>query len=102
MEMAVYGRLGSGRCSTTNFGFEGCSADVMGLAERKCSGRSHCVISVPDKDMAKAAATTCPVDLVTYLTANYTCLKGKSPFVRKSGGQLDRQGYSMPVILTCK
>ena len=70
---AHYGRLGVGRCQPRDFGFAGCSADVSAIMDARCSGRKYCSVAVPDPVMF--AATPCPKDLVTYLQADYKCIK---------------------------
>ena len=75
MTSAQYGRMQNGRCVRKDYGYIGCSADVLRLADVKCSGRHGCSIRVPDElfDITRP----CPDDLKTYLEAHYTCIQGK-------------------------
>ena len=74
METALYGRMRAGRCLSSDYGYTGCSADVIGLADAECSGRRRCSVRVPHE--AFASRGECPADMVSYLDATYTCRKG--------------------------
>ena len=74
MRTANYGRMRLGRCVEAGLGFLGCSADVLRLADAKCSGRQTCDISIPDKDFD--ATRPCYKELKVYLEANYICVRG--------------------------
>ena len=91
MTSARWGRMKIGRCIDVHQNiltllsddpmFLGCSEDVIGLADKKCSGRSQCDIRIPDKDLDKV--TPCYPDQKSFLEASYTCVKGaKLAFVK--------------------
>ncbi len=63
------------RCVEENLapGYEGCYADVLNTAHRKCSGRNSCALSIPDPDFE---ATKPCSELQNYLETKYQCLKG--------------------------
>lgn len=73
MEHAQFGRMRLGRCLTREY-FIGCSGVVMDQMDRRCSGRQTCHVPIPDP--ALLSAQPCPKDLVVYLEAEYTCVKG--------------------------
>jgi len=73
MLSAHYGRMRVGRCLSRDY-YVGCSADVITQMDRRCSGKERCRVSVPEPTLLKA--TPCPTDLVAYLEADYTCVKG--------------------------
>ena len=83
MEAASYGRRETGRCLPHDSVIEslrhdpryfGCSADVLRLADRKCSGRLRCDVALPDSDFERV--TPCYKDSRKYLEAKYDCVKG--------------------------
>jgi hypothetical protein len=76
MRTALYGRMKIGRCVEAGLGFLGCSADVLRLADAKCSGRQSCDISIPDKDFD--STRPCYKELKVYLEASYSCMRGTS------------------------
>ena len=71
---ARYGRMKLGRCLSRDY-YVGCSADVMPQADKICSGRHSCEMSIPDTSLHKLQP--CPKDLLAYLEASYTCIQGK-------------------------
>ena len=73
MLSARYGRMRVGRCLSRDY-YVGCSADVISQMDRRCSGRERCKVTVPEPTLLKV--TPCPKDLVAYLEADYTCVKG--------------------------
>ena len=75
MRSAVYGRMRIGRCVEAGLGFLGCSADVLRLADAKCSERQSCDIAIPDKDFD--ATRPCYKELKVYLEASYICMRGQ-------------------------
>ena len=75
MESAVYGRMEHGRCVKRDYGYVGCTDDVMALSDARCSGRRSCNIGIPDKLFDRVS--TCPEDLRRYLKASYSCVPGK-------------------------
>lgn len=76
MRSAQYGRMRFGGCVKENHGHLGCYVDVLAHMDRMCSGRHDCVISIPDATLHKIHA--CPQELMSYLEAQYDCVKGKS------------------------
>ncbi len=60
---------------TSDLGYVGCENDVLYLADKRCSGRRTCEITVPDAEMD--ATEPCLKELKYYLQANYTCQKGE-------------------------
>ena len=73
MTSARYGRMTQGRCVQINMGYLGCYSDVLSVLDGLCSGRQRCSVSVPNPllDVSKPC-----LELITYLDASYTCLKG--------------------------
>lgn len=80
MQSARYGRMGFGGCVKENHGHVGCSADVLSHLDQKCSGRHKCILHIPDATLHKIHA--CPKELMSYLEAKYTCVKGKWRLVK--------------------
>lgn len=75
MLSAEYGRMRIGRCVQDGLGFLGCSSNVLSLADRKCSGRQSCRISIPDKDFD--STRPCNKEVKVYLEASYVCKSGR-------------------------
>ena len=73
MNDAQYGRLRIGRCVSRDYGFLGCTADVIDVLDRTCSGRRRCQLPVP---YIRQLVQPCPKDLTSYLEAGYHCEKG--------------------------
>jgi len=73
MNEAQYGRLRIGRCVSRDYGFLGCTADVIDVLDRTCSGRRRCQLPVPQ---IRQLVQPCPKDLTAYLEASYHCEKG--------------------------
>jgi len=76
IDEALFGRMELGRCVTRNFGNVGCSENVIGQLDRKCSGRSHCHVSASDPTLVRTSP--CPKDFSTYLRATYSCVHGNT------------------------
>ncbi len=76
MKAALYGRMQFGRCVDRDYGYVGCSKNVLPQVDIRCSGRRNCTITVPDVELH--AQQPCPKDLSAYLEAAYTCQKGKA------------------------
>jgi len=74
MTRAQYGRMRISRCVKLDYGHLGCEADVLELADARCSGRRRCEIRIPDPEFAKNKP--CPEDLKPYFQAAYKCVKG--------------------------
>jgi hypothetical protein len=90
MHSASYGRRQLGRCLDADSVIDslrqdpryfGCAADVIGLADRKCSGRTECAIELPDVDFERA--TPCYKDSRKYFEARYSCVRGQRSDDRK-------------------
>jgi len=84
MVAASYGREETGRCLPSDSVIEslrddpryfGCSANVLHLADRKCSGLARCDVAIPDSDFERI--TPCYKDSRKYLEAKYDCVKGR-------------------------
>jgi len=74
MTKARYGRINPGsKCLASEYKV-GCWADVLQHLDRRCSGRRHCAISIPDNTMH--LLQPCQKDLFAYLEAAYVCQKG--------------------------
>ena len=76
---ALYGRMHISKCVKENFGFIGCSTDVLELVDAQCSGRRECSIRILDENFGNAKP--CHDDLKTYLQVNYRCVKGEISFI---------------------
>ena len=74
MTSALYGRMERSNCIERDYGYVGCSGDVMTMADARCSGRRKCSIEIPDKTFDKSSI--CPKDLTRYFSATYMCQKG--------------------------
>ena len=82
MTHAQYGRMKIGRCVRYDYGHVGCYADVIELADERCSGRPRCEIAIPDAKFSQTQP--CPEDLKPYLEAGYNCLPGTIVIIRVS------------------
>ena len=74
MESASYGRMEQGRCIREN-DFIGCENDFLFLADRWCSGRNRCEISLSIDELERANEN-CRSYLKMYTSVVYTCIKG--------------------------
>ena len=54
--------------------FFGCSTDVIGLLDAKCSGRKRCRVRIPDADLERTEP--CLSHLKMFLEVSYTCMEG--------------------------
>ena len=79
-----YGRMKVGRCVEVEPGFEsmledprylGCSADVLAVVSRQCSGRSQCQLRVSDQTFDNV--NSCYTSLKMYLEVTYMCISGE-------------------------
>jgi len=75
MERARFGRMELGRCVTRNYGYIGCSVDVLSTLDDACSGHRACDLSVSDPALVRTKP--CPKDFAAYLDADYRCVSGK-------------------------
>jgi len=71
---ARYGRMRINKCVSENFGYVGCSVDVIDVLDRYCSGRRTCHVRVLDETFTES--TPCHEDLNLYLQVEYQCLRG--------------------------
>ena len=76
MESSEFGRMEPGKCIPAESGNFGCSNDVLFLTDRWCSGRKQCEFTSPNIDIVEAN-TDCRPDLMGYLRASYSCLRGE-------------------------
>lgn len=89
MKSAIYGRMRTGRCITTEevaaqrrllAGEEirllGCSADVLETLDRRCSGNVECNIRV--SDIPDENVQPCFPGLKMYLETSYDCVISES------------------------
>ena len=83
LRYARYGRMRLGRCVKTDFGFVGCSEDVLPVADGRCSGRRSCVIRVPDPIFENTRP--CNEEFKSYLEAHYDCIPGNVSVFRTNG-----------------
>lgn len=86
MRSATYGRMHIGRCITVEEvdahrsvagddpRYFGCSADVLALLGRKCSGKTDCEVRVIDILLEKIRP--CFPGLSVYLEVTYDCING--------------------------
>ncbi len=91
---AKFGRMGLGRCVTKNYGFLGCSADVLNLVDSRCSGRQRCKFGVADPAVGILNTSPCPKDFSSYLQTTYTCQKGTRPHALGSRAWLSRDSIN--------
>ena len=87
MKSATYGRMRVGRCVTAeevdahrllsgeDHRFLGCSADVLSLLDRKCSGTTECDVRL--SDIAAENVKPCYPGLTVYLEVSYDCINRK-------------------------
>ena len=75
MESSRYGRMRFGRCMKEDHGSVGCAADVLPHVDRICSGRHNCEMTIPDATLHNIHP--CPKELMPYLEAKYSCVKGE-------------------------
>ena len=73
VDEAYYGRQRLGRCVTRDYGFIGCTADVISVLDAACTGRTWCEVPVPS---LRRRVQPCPKDLTAYLDATYHCIDG--------------------------
>ena len=70
---ARYGRMQQGRCIESDYRI-GCDADILLTVDARCSGRHHCTIDIPDSTLHRQV--DCLKDILAYMQAEYTCVKG--------------------------
>ena len=74
IEQAQYGRMRLSRCVNKDFGYVGCSRNVLPMVESQCSGRRSCSLKVLDETFP---VDPCHIDLRSYLEIRYRCIDGK-------------------------
>lgn len=91
MRSAIYGRMRTGRCITQEEvaaqkllagevpGVLGCSADVLEVLDRRCSGYVQCETRVIDLSLQNMKP--CFPGLSVYLEASFECVPGKSSII---------------------
>jgi len=72
---ARYGRMTISRCVKQDFGFVGCSVDVLPVLDSHCSGRRACSVRVLDDNFDNVKP--CHDDLKSYLEVSYQCVNGE-------------------------
>ena len=80
VDSAQYGRQRLGRCVTRDYGFIGCTANVIDVLDAACTGRTWCEIPVPSL-RRRVQPQPCPKDLTAYLDATYHCIDGRPPLL---------------------
>jgi len=73
---ARYGRMRINKCVSENFGYVGCSIDVIDVLDAYCSGRRTCHVRVLDETFTES--TPCHEDLNLYLQVDYQCVRGNT------------------------
>jgi len=76
MTSSLYGRMRVSRCVQSDYGYVGCSSDVLAVVDSACSGRRQCSVGIPNAALERVASEACPGDLKLYLAASYRCLQG--------------------------
>ena len=74
VERARYGRMQVGRCVKGDYGHIGCAADVTDILAAACSGQRRC--RVDNIGRMFDASNQCPIDLIRYLEAELSCVRG--------------------------
>lgn len=74
VERARYGRMNLSKCVRENFGYIGCSNDVLDVMDAYCSGRKTCSLRILDENFMNMKP--CHEDLKSYLGIEYRCIKG--------------------------
>lgn len=72
IDSATYGRMQLDRCVQVNMGYVGCQANVLDIADEKCSGRRSCDVTVPDPEFERRRPC---LELKSYLLVSYHCAK---------------------------
>ena len=74
VQQAQYGRMRMSRCLIKDFGYQGCSRNVLPLVEAQCSGRRTCSLKVLDETFS---VDPCHIGLRSYLEIQFTCINGR-------------------------
>jgi len=75
VQRARYGRMNLSKCVRENFGYIGCSNDVIDIVDSHCSGRRACSLRVLDENFMNMKP--CHEDLKLYLSVKYSCVEGQ-------------------------
>lgn len=76
IESAIYGRMKFGRCISIDFGFIGCSSNLLKQLDGMCSGFNKCMIVIPNSFL-ETYGRNCPEDLKQFFEVSYRCQRGK-------------------------
>ena len=92
-----------------DYGFLGCSGNVLQFMDNICSGKEECKIDVADQELIDQVP--CLEELSPYLEAGYICQTGESQFQTGNKVFLSRFGctyffnfcpiYSRNIVLIC-
>ena len=58
-----------------DFGHLGCYSDIRDIVAKRCEGKTRCVITSPDPEIA--ATKTCFTGLAMYMDISYVCVQSK-------------------------
>ncbi|KAK2139014.1 hypothetical protein LSH36_2132g00023 [Paralvinella palmiformis] len=98
---AKFGRMGYTECTIVK-DFIGCENDILYLIDKWCSGQSHCVANVPNKELIQAN-TACLPYMRKYLELEYSCLKvisASEADCRMNKSPTDREGIISSHVCT--
>ena len=106
IEKAIYGRHRVGKCIKADEAaisqdrrFFGCSTDVIGLLDAKCSGRKRCQVRIPDADLERTEP--CLSILKMFLEVSYRCVEGKIITCDQPGGGYNYDFTSIRLLFDC-
>ena len=92
MDNAQYGRLRVSRCVRRGYGVVGCAANVLPLADSKCSGRRQCSLVVAE--ISLQGVRPCPEEFTSYLEIGYRCVPGYILFMLIYGKEVIENTFS--------
>lgn len=72
---AHYGRMQVGECVRTDYGYIGCTTDVIDFLDDECSGKRSCSLRIPDTKLEHVNA--CPKEFKAYLNVSFECIPGE-------------------------
>src|SRR6218665_3228434 len=75
VQRARYGRMNLSKCVRENFGYIGCSNNVLDILDGHCSGRHTCRLRILDENFFNMKP--CHEDLKSYLAVEYRCIEGR-------------------------
>ena len=73
---AKYGQMEISRCVQTDYGYVGCSANVLDILNPLCSRYRTCNVSVTESTFS--AVRPCPWFETSYLDVSFQCIPGES------------------------